>query len=624
MVACRGRCSSACVVILLVFGIYLVTRTNFGHATISTAAAAAHYYKYQHSKTNTNTTTKPPTTTTTKNTTTTSTTTVATLYNQRNKVMSAAHKSSSKVRGRQPLRSATLAPQKGSLAIVSGHNNNNNNKNSNNSSKKNNNNNNNKNSNNSSKKNNNSSNNKNSNSKINNNNSNNKINNNNKNSNSSKINNNKNSNNNSSSKINDRINNSKISNNNNSKINDNKNSNNINSNNNNNINNDVNSDFSFVDQNQYEFVKKINSVEAAPNVSLLSAPKHTPKHPTDAQYKHPKDAATQQQQGRNASTHAYCHNCTDTGFDIHTDVLVHLHIQKTGGKTFDKHIIYNLNVQHPCTCSTWRFEHCKCIVPATKHVWLFSRLTSFWRCGVHPDWTELHECLPGELNRQEQAANSKRTHVKRRYKYMTMVREPVERYISEWLHTRRGADWTILHKCNHRLATRREVPPCHKGLTWINVTLDEFLKCDSNPAKNRQARMLADLRLVNCYNTSSIIPGDSKNGNGAGSDNSLALKKRNRIILWSAKENLKNMAYFGLTDYYKESLDLFEKMQNVSFRKKENIKKRRSKDIIKVFHKKEIDKIKQSNLLDVQLYDFAKSLFFQRLAAFNLTLYPEY
>ena len=36
------------------------------------------------------------------------------------------------------------------------------------------------------------------------------------------------------------------------------------------------------------------------------------------------------------------------------------------------------------------------------------------------------------------------------------------------------------------------------GYNWLNVSLDEFSGCHDNWANNRQTRMLADLRLVNC------------------------------------------------------------------------------------------------------------------------------
>ena len=40
---------------------------------------------------------------------------------------------------------------------------------------------------------------------------------------------------------------------------------------------------------------------------------------------------------------------------------------------------------------------------------------------------------------------------------------------------------------------------CYSGEDWTNVSLEEFIKCDSNLAWNRQTRMLADLTQIGCY-----------------------------------------------------------------------------------------------------------------------------
>lgn len=41
-----------------------------------------------------------------------------------------------------------------------------------------------------------------------------------------------------------------------------------------------------------------------------------------------------------------------------------------------------------------------------------------------------------------------------------------------------------------------------QGANWTGVEIDEFLDCEWNLAHNRQTRMLADLSLVGCYNSS--------------------------------------------------------------------------------------------------------------------------
>jgi hypothetical protein len=83
---------------------------------------------------------------------------------------------------------------------------------------------------------------------------------------------------------------------------------------------------------------------------------------------------------------------------------------------------------------------------------------------------------------------------------------------------------------------------------WQGVNLTAFLSCPHNLAFNRQTRMLANLSKVNCYNTTGFTP-----------------QQRNRIILDSAKENLKAMAYFGLVEYQTYTQFLFEHTLGLEF-----------------------------------------------------------
>lgn len=62
------------------------------------------------------------------------------------------------------------------------------------------------------------------------------------------------------------------------------------------------------------------------------------------------------------------------------------------------------------------------------------------------------------------------------------------------------------------------------------------MACPYNLANNRQTRMLADLSIVGCYNSS------------------LSSADRDRLMLASAKHNLKHMPFFMLTEYQKVSL----------------------------------------------------------------------
>src|SRR5881398_2289538 len=67
--------------------------------------------------------------------------------------------------------------------------------------------------------------------------------------------------------------------------------------------------------------------------------------------------------------------------------------------------------------------------------WLFSRYSTGWKCGLHADWTELTNCVDTELNKIEGEG------IKRRYFYVTIIKDPVARYLSEFKHVQRGATW---------------------------------------------------------------------------------------------------------------------------------------------------------------------------------------
>lgn len=60
--------------------------------------------------------------------------------------------------------------------------------------------------------------------------------------------------------------------------------------------------------------------------------------------------------------------------------------------------------------------------------------------------------------------------------------------------------------------------------------------------------MLADLSLVGCYNMSTVPE-----------------KKRAQLLLDSAKKNLRDMAFFGLTEYQRKTQFLFERTFRLRF-----------------------------------------------------------
>lgn len=281
-----------------------------------------------------------------------------------------------------------------------------------------------------------------------------------------------------------------------------------------------------------------------------------------------------------------------------TEVMVFLHIQKTGGTTFGRHLVQNLNITFACKCRRAPKLRCFCKRQNSDKIWLFSRHSLGWPCGLHSDWTELQSCVPGYIRKRNGKVENQK------YLYVTFLREPISRVLSEFRCYQRGTTWaSSQHKCKGRKATEKELPPCYKGETWEDVTIDSFIGCKSNLAFNRQSRMLADLTLVNCYN---------KTG--------MSYKKRQKVILKSAIRNLRNMAYFGLTEYQKESQYLFEKTFGIKFHKsfeQRDEEETRAADVRTDIKQEDLVKIKKLTANDIRLYRFAKELFFYRLKYFK-------
>ncbi|XP_068612545.1 heparan-sulfate 6-O-sulfotransferase 3-B-like [Brachionichthys hirsutus] len=280
------------------------------------------------------------------------------------------------------------------------------------------------------------------------------------------------------------------------------------------------------------------------------------------------------------------------GFSIRgDDVMVFLHIQKTGGTTFGRHLVRNIQLEQPCDCASGQ-RKCTCHRPGRAESWLFSRFSTGWSCGLHADWTELTSCVPGVMDRRDRKGAPEG---KRSFYYITMLRDPVSRYLSEWKHVQRGATWkTALHMCDGRPPTRDELPACYSGEDWTGVPLADFMSCPSNLANNRQVRMLADLSLVGCYNATSI--GDLGRG---------------RALLASAKANLRNMAFYGLTEFQRKTQRLFERTFGLRFiRAFTQISSTRAASI--GISEEVRRRIEALNALDVELYEYAKELFLRR------------
>ncbi|XP_071092858.1 heparan-sulfate 6-O-sulfotransferase 3-B-like [Haliotis cracherodii] len=274
-----------------------------------------------------------------------------------------------------------------------------------------------------------------------------------------------------------------------------------------------------------------------------------------------------------------------------SDVIVFVRIQKTGSTTFVLHMVHDLDIPPWCQCEGRTKVKCGCYQQWKSNVLFTGERKDHPHIG-HADWTVLHAWVKDAMKKRYGRK------VKQRHLYVTMVRDPLPRYISEWKHVSRGATWsTTPFLCNGRSPTKEEQPPCF-DVDWKNVTLHEFMECQSNLAVNRQTRMLANLSIVDCYNTSA---------------SGWTFDERQYLMLASAKENLKNMAFFGLTEYQELSQILFENTFNLTFTTKFKTKHLKYTSSAYDLTESDQNRIIHINRFDVILYQYAKDIFFQRL-----------
>uniref|UniRef100_A0A8C8SUS9 Heparan-sulfate 6-O-sulfotransferase n=1 Tax=Pelusios castaneus TaxID=367368 RepID=A0A8C8SUS9_9SAUR len=119
----------------------------------------------------------------------------------------------------------------------------------------------------------------------------------------------------------------------------------------------------------------------------------------------PAGASQQSPRGEGAPAHKFpfarTELCRRVRFDMRgRDVIVFLHIQKTGGTTFGRHLVRNIRLEQPCSCRAGQ-KKCTCHRPGgDKDTWLFSRFSTGWSCGLHADWTELTSCVPAAMERR--------------------------------------------------------------------------------------------------------------------------------------------------------------------------------------------------------------------------------
>ena len=300
------------------------------------------------------------------------------------------------------------------------------------------------------------------------------------------------------------------------------------------------------------------------------------------------------------------------------DLMIFLHIEKTGGSEFESNLVKYLQFydkkkaiwRNSCKYFPDRYHKYICTRDGKLHGrnkflnnWLYCRLTFGWTCGVHADFTKFLNCLKNyhEINNKKLRKGN--------LHYITILRDPVLRYVSEWQHVTRSINKykiyspfnTSTNFCNKEASMLECIPKKRDGKI---ITLHEFTLCENNIANNRQTRLLA--------NYSDKIEGCS-----------LFNPQNNKQLLKSAKEVLESLSFFGLTEYEKLNQKLFEKTFQNRFKFNYIVdplkRETGSYRLVEKLNSSMVEKIKQLNSLDIELYQFAKSLYFKRLIFFNIT-----
>lgn len=301
------------------------------------------------------------------------------------------------------------------------------------------------------------------------------------------------------------------------------------------------------------------------------------------------------------------------------DVIVHLHIPKCGGSFFGE-LLLKANYSHRgCfprknTPSLPPQESVARVVSPGSHTcprdlssspypfdqYLFSRYTVGWPCGTHAGFERLLGCT------QRITQQPLKT-----LKFVTLLRDPVERFISEYFHTPRG--WT---RWNDGYSEKNSIPsdfycngtqrPQENGCDlWrkelptrsiskdASLSLWDFAACPYTFLHNRQTRMLA--HSMPCLQD----------------DNDYWSDSRQQFMLQQAKETLQEIAFFGLQGRFNESIKLFEwtfgvKAQQMRHPHQTVGSSQRLAPI-------QLELIRSIEKYDILLYEFALHLFEKRL-----------
>ncbi|CAL1544634.1 unnamed protein product [Lymnaea stagnalis] len=248
-------------------------------------------------------------------------------------------------------------------------------------------------------------------------------------------------------------------------------------------------------------------------------------------------------------------------------------------------------LETPCSCRD-QMTKCKCL---NKHgqPWLFHSFnTTGYVCGEFADFTTLNNC---PIDRWFKTSG-RDPRPFRRYFLVTMLREPMARYLSEWLHTR---DEDTFFKNEPRLyrnislELQKKGLACYLGIKLSNLPLLDFIRCKENSANNRQTRMLANLAEVNALR--------------------LRGQAYDEALLKSAKQTLLRLPFYGILDRLDDTMVLLEAELGFHFRQPLHRQHTASETLLPL-EPGMLQLVQQANHLDLKLFQFATKLFDDKLS----------
>lgn len=151
--------------------------------------------------------------------------------------------------------------------------------------------------------------------------------------------------------------------------------------------------------------------------------------------------------------------------------------------------------------------------------------------------------------------------------YFTILRDPIDRYISEWLHMRRKRSFWK----ESSLRCQGESPPpryvaCDfvEDLNTTELSFYRYVNCPNSLSNNRQTRMLASLDDLKCYShlsewSQSISPGGQEN---------ISFSSHQIDLLTSAIDNLAiDFATFGFIEHSVYTQYMYRMVLGLVFRR---------------------------------------------------------